>query len=152
MRKMTFLISLAVVAFLAFSGLSQTRSNTAAKQDMNHTMEIALSGGAEVPGPGDTNGSGMAHLTFNHDKGEVCYDITAKDIQTPTAAHIHMAEAGKSGPVKIPLKKGADGNWKGCATADKSLINDIMKNPGNYYVNVHTAEFPNGAIRGQLGK
>ncbi|MBS1786273.1 MAG: CHRD domain-containing protein [Acidobacteria bacterium] len=34
----------------------------------------------------------------------------------------------------------------------KSQINDIMKNPGNYYVNVHTAEFPNGAIRGQLGK
>ena len=75
-----------------------------------------------------------------------------KDIEAPTAAHIHAGAAGKSGAVKVQFKKASDGSWKGCVGADKALLNDIMTKPGEYYVNVHTADFPNGAIRGQLGK
>jgi hypothetical protein len=115
-------------------------------------MTIQLSGGAEVPGPGDADGSGATELTINHDKGEICYDITVKDIQEVTAAHIHTGAMGKSGGPKVTFKKAADGAWKGCTSADKALLNDLMKNPGNYYVNVHNKEFPNGALRGQLGK
>ncbi|MGH9844069.1 MAG: CHRD domain-containing protein, partial [Blastocatellia bacterium] len=83
---------------------------------------------------------------------QVCYDITVKDIQTPTAAHIHAGAAGKAGGPKVTFKAAADGAWKGCVNADKALIKDLMDNPANYYVNVHNAEFPNGAVRGQLGK
>ncbi|MEP7272489.1 MAG: CHRD domain-containing protein [Acidobacteriota bacterium] len=152
MRRIVVYISTAALAVFCFGSFVHAKSKIAAGAAQSHTLKVALSGGAEVPGPGDTDGSGMAELTMNHDKGEMCYDITAKDIQTPTAAHIHIGAADKAGAVKIAFKKAADGTWKGCASADQATLNEIMKTPGNYYVNVHTAEFPAGAIRGQLGK
>lgn len=148
MKKIGMLLSAAVIAALGYGSVTYTD----AAQGMTHSLKIDLTGGAEVPGPGDTDGKGTADLTLNLDKGEVCYDITASDIQAPTAAHIHAGAADKAGGVKVPFKKAADGSWKGCVPADKTLLNDIKTNPANYYVNVHTAEFPNGAIRGQLGK
>jgi hypothetical protein len=152
MRKMTLFVSVAALAIFTFGGFAEARSEKVTSQEKIHTMTIRLSGGAEVPGPGDTDGSGEAKLAINHDKGEVCYDITVKNIQEPTAAHIHVGASGKSGGPKVTFNKAADGAWKGCATADKALLNDLMKSPGNYYVNVHNKEFPNGALRGQLGK
>jgi len=152
MRKMMLLVSVAALAIFSFGGFTEAQSEKATGQDKTHTMTIQLSGGAEVPGPGDTDGGGTANLTIKHDTGEVCYDITVKDIQEPTAAHIHAGAAGTSGAPKVTFKKATDGAWKGCATADKALLDDIMKNPGNYYVNVHNNDFPNGALRGQLGK
>ena len=47
---------------------------------------------------------------------------------------------------------GPDGKIKDCATADAAVVKDILANPGGYYVNVHTADFRPGAIRGQLSK
>jgi hypothetical protein len=38
----------------------------------------------------------------------------------------------------------------GCVSAARDLIKTIRMNPSNYYVNVHTTDFPDGAIRGQL--
>ena len=45
----------------------------------------------------------------------------------------------------------ADGNVMGCATADRALVKEILQNPAGFYVNVHTSDFPAGAVRGQLG-
>jgi hypothetical protein len=149
---MIFFVLVAAVAILTFGGFTAAPSGKATGQEKTHSMTIQLSGGAEVPGPGAADGSGTANLTIDHDKGEVCYEITVKGIQDPTAAHIHAGASGTSGGVKVPFMKAADGTWKGCASADKALLIDIMQNPGNYYVNVHNTEFPNGAIRGQLGK
>jgi CHRD domain len=152
MRKIMLFVSVAALAIFTYVGFTEARPEKAMGQEKTHTKTIQLSGGAEVPGPGDADGSGEAKLTMNHDKGEVCYDITVKDIQEVTAAHIHVGAEGKSGAPKVTFKKAADGAWKGCAAADKALLNDFMQNPGNYYVNVHNKEFPNGALRGQLGK
>ncbi len=153
MRKTMLFVLVAALAIFIFSGFTQAQQpEKVATQDKTHSITVALTGGAEVPGPGDADGSGTANLTINHDKGEVCYDITVNDIQAPTAAHIHIGAADKSGGPKVSFKKAADGAWKGCASADKGLLSDILKNPSNYYVNVHNQEFPNGALRGQLGQ
>jgi hypothetical protein len=44
----------------------------------------------------------------------------------------------------------ANGFSSGCTTVERELALDILKNPENYYVNVHTTDFVDGPIRGQL--
>jgi hypothetical protein len=113
---------------------------------------VPLTGAAEVPGTGDSNGSGTVIVTPHPDKGEVCYELTVANLQDPVAAHIHEGPAGKEGPVKVELEAPKGGTVKGCKRADAAVIQGIMQNPANYYVNVHTAEFPKGAVRGQLAQ
>jgi hypothetical protein len=109
-------------------------------------------GSAEVPGPGDNDGRGTATITLNPDKGEVCYSLTVVNIKEATAAHIHEGAAGKAGAVKVALEAPKTGTAMGCKQAEATLIEAIMQHPDNYYVNVHSAEFPQGAVRGQLTK
>jgi hypothetical protein len=116
-------------------------------------FSATLSGADEAPGPGATDGRGTATVTVNPGQKQICYTLDVSGIGAANAAHIHVGEKGKSGGVKVPLETpGADGKSKGCASVDDQLMKDIMDNPAGYYVNVHTAAFPNGAVRGQLTK
>ena len=86
-------------------------------------------------------------------KSQVCYELHASGIGAATMAHIHKAPADAAGPVAIPLKApDASGKVSECTTADAAVVNDILHNPAAYYVNIHNAQFPAGAIRGQLSK
>jgi hypothetical protein len=116
-------------------------------------FELTMTGAQEAPGPGDPDGSGTASFTFNRGRGEVCFALEVEDIVLPaTGAHIHLAPAGDPGPVVIPLTApGTDGTSSGCVSADRDLIKAITKDPSAYYVNVHTTDFPAGAVRAQLG-
>ena len=111
-----------------------------------------LTGVAEVPGPGDPDGSGTATITVNPGQEEVCWTIEAEGIQLPaTGAHIHEGAVGEAGDVVVPLTPPDErGFSSGCAEVSREVALDILKNPENYYINVHTTDFPNGAIRGQL--
>lgn len=113
----------------------------------------ALEGENEVPVTGDLDGTGTATLTLNRGTGEVCWHISVAGITLPAAAaHIHEAPAGVPGDVVVTLSPpDATGVATGCTTADRTLVKDIAKNPSAYYVNVHNADFPGGALRGQLG-
>jgi len=111
-----------------------------------------LTGVAEAPGPGDTNSSGTVQVTLDSDKNEVCYDLTVAKLDDATAAHIHEGAAGKEGPVKVGLDAPKSGSTKGCKTVDAAVVQDMMAHPANYYVNVHNASHPKGALRGQLSK
>ena len=112
-----------------------------------------MTGAAEVPGPGDPDGIGTAVIRLNKAKGEVCYELTVSGIEPAFAAHIHVGPAGVAGPVVVPLAPPTEGSVSACATGvDAELIKAIARTPGDYYVNVHNAEYPAGAIRGQLSK
>jgi CHRD domain-containing protein len=113
---------------------------------------VQMTGAAERPGPGDADGSGTAKLTLNHGQGRVCYEITVSNIAEPTMAHIHKAGVNSPGPIVVPLFVTTGTTMKGCVAADRDLIKDIIQRPGDYYTNVHNAEFPPGAIRGQMAK
>jgi hypothetical protein len=100
----------------------------------------------------DPVATGTATFRVRAGQPRVCYSIAARDLSGPAAAaHIHRGAAGVAGPVIIPLRTpNAAGNSSGCAKAKKALVKSILANPGRFYVNVHTAEFPAGAIRAQL--
>jgi hypothetical protein len=66
------------------------------------------------------------------------------------AAHIHKGKPGVAGPVVVPL--GAAFRKSGCTTARAAVTAAIVRTPGAYYVNIHTAKYPAGAIRGQLAR
>jgi hypothetical protein len=112
-------------------------------------------GANEVPGPGDPDGSGTARLRLNQGRHRVCFTIEVTGIALPaTAAHIHTGAAGVAGAPVVTLGAPDEtGISTGCVTdVARSLIKDIRKHPADYYVNVHNAEYPDGAIRAQLAR
>jgi len=114
-------------------------------------FNTSMRGEHEAPGPGDPDGKGKARIRLDLENSEVCWNLRVKDIEEATAAHIHIAPRGVPGPVVVPLSAPSSGRSSGCTAADSALIMDILENPAEYYVNVHNAEFPAGAVRGQLG-
>lgn len=113
----------------------------------NFTAE--LSGANAVGDPGDPDGTGLAVVAIDLDTSQVCFTITSNGIDPVVAAHIHEGGADVAGGVVV------DFDWQnslgdGCVIADAAVVAAIVADPGGYYVNVHTAEFAAGAIRGQL--
>jgi CHRD domain len=106
-----------------------------------------LSGAEEVPSA-DPDGSGFASVRLNVGQERVCWEISYENISEPFAAHIHKAPAGSNGGVVVPLFIPSISS--GCVSADAALIQDIIDYPDQYYINVHNADYPGGAIRGQL--
>ncbi|HWK42153.1 MAG TPA: CHRD domain-containing protein [Croceibacterium sp.] len=110
-----------------------------------------LNGWSEVPGPGDGSGSGRVTLVVDPPKGQICYmfyDVITQD--KPTVAHVHTGAAGQAGAPVVTLQAPVDGTASGCLPIAADLAQAIVANPAGYYVNVHSAAFPQGAIRGQL--
>ena len=109
--------------------------------------DVKLSGDAEVP-PVKTSASGSGEITVAPD-GAVSGSIKATGVDA-TAAHIHMAASGKSGPVIVPLTKGSDGTFS--VPAGAKLTDEQLKayKSGELYVNVHSEAHKGGEIRAQL--
>jgi hypothetical protein len=109
-------------------------------------VNVTLSGDQEVPSI-KSPGTGTGTITVGTDKS-VHGSVTTKGI-TGTAAHIHEAAAGKTGPVVIPLEKKGD-TYTVPANAKLTDAQFASFKAGNLYVNVHTAAHPDGELRGQL--
>lgn len=122
----------------------------AAVEALDTTYRANLTGAQEV-GPGDPDGSARAEVTVSDNFNQVCWDIAdVRNIGEVTAAHIHVGARGVNGPPVFTLKRSNEGTWKGCSAGAEWTQDRIEDNPERFYVNLHTAQYPNGAIRGQL--
>jgi len=112
-----------------------------------------LTAAAEVPGPGARGGTGLATLDWHEDEDNAhfCYAISVENIGAATAAHLHRGAAGVAGPPVITFETpDALGGSDGCIDVSPELRREIRTDPGGFYVNVHNADRPDGAVRGQL--
>lgn len=113
-------------------------------------LSTVMTGAQERPGPGDPDAVGSAIVTLDSTAGTVCVRWHLRNVDPITAAHIHVGPAGVAGPVVVPLPTPVGDFSEGCTTASTALIQKIIDNPSGYYVNVHDAAYPGGAMRGQL--
>jgi hypothetical protein len=123
-----------------------------------------LDGTKEVP-PVDANATGFSQPHLNN----MSYGIQLSDLEKVTAAHIHQGKEGENGPVIVTLFKADNDTGTGLINGQLvggSITNDMLEGPlagkavevdlikaiqdGEAYVNVHTTDNPNGAIRGQI--
>lgn len=142
MSRLIRLFTIAGMLLFAFAGPAAADGHVV-------NLEASLTGAAEVGEPGDADGFGSASLAITPEAGEVCFAISVSNIAAPAAAHIHIGGAGTNGGVVVNLDwENTGGN--GCVSAGSPDLVAITTNPSLYYVNVHNADHPAGAIRGQL--
>ncbi|OJS19180.1 hypothetical protein BK397_24050, partial [Escherichia coli] len=96
--------------------------------------------------PNGSTAGGWAHVTLNPDDS-VTYDVRVWGLSA-TMAHIHDGPAGVAGPILVPLTGGPTA-WSGTSAPLTAPQVNKLRSQG-LYVNVHTAAFPGGEIRGQL--
>lgn len=138
------------IATLLLCGVTAASVLAAPATEGGRKLEASLTGAAEVPGPGDSDGSGTARIIVNPGQMRICYELEVSNIAPATAAHIHVGAAGTAGPPVVTLDPPSDGDSTGCIDVTREMAMNILRNPSGYYVNVHNADFGPGAIRGQL--
>lgn len=134
-------------ALLLLSGCATGPGNQRA------TLAVTMNGIQEVPGPGDPDGSGTVEVRVMPATGQVCWNLYARGIDPATGAHIHRGAAGTAPDIPFVLRlttPDAAGRSQGCANVDRRLAQELSLRAHEFYVNVHTAAHPAGAIRGQL--
>jgi hypothetical protein len=118
------------------------------------TFAAALNGGNERPSTGDPDGTGFALVIIDPDANTVRWAIFVANIGAPTMAHIHRGTADVAGSVVVNFNpsftNGSAAGTVSVGVANHALLEEIISNPSGFYVNVHTGDFPAGAIRGQL--
>jgi CHRD domain len=138
---------LALAAVVALPALSPGATLLGAK----------LKGSQEVPGPGDPDAKGGIQVSLKTKKKKVCFTLEYRKLDGgASAGHIHRGKKGVAGKIKVPLFEvdpplAERGSFEGCQkNVKRKLIRRIKRKPENFYVNIHTPEYPDGAIRGQL--
>jgi len=109
---------------------------------------------------GDPDGRGTAEFTFDTKQGTVCYELEVEGITEPVepapglgSAHIHfLATGGIAVDLEADFELNGSDEFKasGCVEVDSALLQAILENPDQFYVNIHNAEFPGGALSGLL--
>ncbi len=155
-RTTVVLSFFASAALVATTALAQPPAQGGRKFTTTMTGAQEVSAAFPTGGAGDPDGTGTASISVNHGQARVCWDLTVNNIATPTRAHIHRAPALANGPIVVDFFNATPTTLSGCTSTtqpiNQAVLKDIIQNPQNYYVNVHNATFPAGAIRGQLAK
>ena len=154
MRNRVTVVALVTALLLGLALLSVPGAAASGKVTL---LSARLNGANEAPGPGDPDGRGRAFVTLAGDRA--CFALQWSKIGAPTAAHIHEGGAGVAGPIVVlffqPGTNAASlpdtlSSVAGCVDVDPALARRIADHPRDFYVNIHTADFAAGAIRGQL--
>ncbi|MCO6010061.1 CHRD domain-containing protein [Actinoallomurus purpureus] len=121
-------------------------------------LAARLSGRNEVPvagkpAVGDPDGSATGVVRVQGDR--VTFAFSWKNIGAPTLGHIHEGVAGANGDVKVPLFTSpmpdtTDAAAGAVTVSDPAVADRLRANPSGFYLNLHSKEFPGGAVRGQL--
>jgi hypothetical protein len=125
-------------------------------------FETDMDPGQEVQDPAvESDGEGEAEFTLRRDK--IRFHVEWDDLTSgAVAGHIHCAPAGANGGVGVTLlsePKGTDGKVRGSFTGPDAgnvcgwtTLDDVIvaMATGDAYVNIHTATYPGGEIRGQI--
>lgn len=120
-------------------------------------LAAGLIGRNEVPvpgGPAVDDKDGRAHAVVRIKGDQVSYAVRWQGIAAPTAFHIHQGAAGTNGGIKVDflgsaIPAGVDAVTGSVKVSDPALLESIRTNPAGFYLNLHTGEFPGGAVRGQ---
>jgi hypothetical protein len=154
MKRPTAIVSLIAAGLLALIALLAVPALSALR---DAPLFASPRGQNEIP---DADPDGRGGFTAIIDGDQFCYGLTATNLDHPpgtpralTGAHIHRGNAGENGPIVISLSPpapGDPGTSSACVTADPALLQQILRSPSQFYVNVHTTAFPGGAIRDQL--
>jgi hypothetical protein len=105
-----------------------------------------MSGANEVP-PNASTATGATAVTINPTTGGLFWSTNSSIAQSSvTGHHIHRGAAGTNGPVVVNFASA----YTGTINIGTTLATEIVGNPSNFYVNLHTATVPGGEIRAQM--
>jgi len=146
MKRHTFLRTLAAAGAVAVLATGCGSMRPSQKIDI---YDATLSGAQEVP-PNTSAGTGQAELQWNRTTNVVSWKVSFTGLSGPvTGAHIHgPAEMGQNAGVVVPFMTGMSSTITGQANLTTAQAAELAS--GRWYVNIHTAQFPGGEIRGQL--
>ena len=113
-----------------------------------------LSAHLDGAGSGDSDGWGLGVIGVDDEM--VHYYIWVTDVAEPSASHIHAGSAGQNGGVAVDFEASfeaaAGDSWMafGSVSVGAGTIASILDDPTAFYFNVHNADHPAGAVRGQV--
>jgi CHRD domain-containing protein/uncharacterized protein DUF3455 len=114
-------------------------------------LVASLEGRNEVTG-GAVDGKALELIGIRGNT--LTYSVSWRGIGAPTEAAIHAGASGVDGPVVVPLfttPRPAGGFASGSVTvSDPTVLTALQSNPGDFYADLNTADFPQGAMRAQL--
>jgi hypothetical protein len=151
LARVRTLIPLAATLLAAGSAIATVAVAGPAAANPGGIPAIPLNTEQETTGS-NTGASGFFSYTIQG--SELCYTLTVRGLSLPAvAAHIHQAPRHVAGRIVIPfhdVPSATSFETSACVTPDAAVLADLQANPTSYYVNVHTANFPGGEVRGQL--
>ena len=116
---------------------------------------VKVNAANEIPANTRTeNGTGSLKIFSDN---SISFNIVLSNFtvtDTIKAAHIHLGNPVNNGGVVVGFVVTATaGTMEGKATnVRQTLVDSLKNNTAEFYVNIHTAQFPGGLARGQVGK
>jgi len=146
-----------IAVFIAASTIMGVEASQAAMSSTttfnltSHATGAGVTMASNMKMGGATSGSADGHFVIDLKKNTLCYTVMTKGLTNVVEAHIHTGAIGMDGADVISLlptkfnKKLAT-----CIKSTATLLGTISTTPANYYLNVHTKKYPDGAVRAQL--